>query len=55
LLFCTGLAALVGIKNGYSWADIEKGIYQGISHSIGAILILLAVGAIGYYQVLFLP
>tara|TARA_R110001583_G_scaffold42804_6_gene136037 strand:- start:2668 stop:3879 length:1212 start_codon:yes stop_codon:yes gene_type:complete len=45
LLFCTGLAALVGIKNGYSWADIEKGIYQGISHSIGAILILLAVGA----------
>lgn len=45
LLLCTGLAALVGIKNGYSWADIEKGIYQGISHSIGAILILLAVGA----------
>jgi NhaC family Na+:H+ antiporter len=45
LLFCTGLAALVGMKNGYSWEDIEKGIYQGISHSIGAILILFAVGA----------
>lgn len=46
LLLCTGLTAIIGIKNGYSWKEIEEGIYQGISHSIGAILILLAVGSL---------
>lgn len=45
LLLCTGLTACIGLKNGYRWTDIEEGIRNGISHSLGAILILLAVGA----------
>ena len=45
LILCTGLAAIIGIKNGYSWADIEEGIGEGIGHSVGAILILFAVGS----------
>lgn len=45
LILCTGLAAIVGIKNGYSWKEIEEGIRDGIGHSIGAILILFAVGS----------
>ncbi|WP_166423051.1 Na+/H+ antiporter NhaC [Paraglaciecola sp. 20A4] len=46
LLFSMGVAAVIGLKNGYSWAEIEKGIVKGISLSLGAILILLAVGAL---------
>jgi NhaC family Na+:H+ antiporter len=46
LLFAMGIAAIVGLKNGYSWDDIEKGIVKGISRSLGAILILLAVGSL---------
>lgn len=46
LLFAMGIAAVIGIKNGYSWQDIEKGIVKGISRSLGAILILLAVGSL---------
>ena len=43
---CAGIAAIVGIKNGHSRKDLERGIVQGISITIGAILILLAVGAL---------
>lgn len=46
LLFAMFVAAIVGLKNGYSWSEIEKGIVKGISLSLGAILILLAVGAL---------
>lgn len=46
LLVGMGIAALVGLKNGYSWSDIEEGIVKGISRSLGAILILLAVGSL---------
>lgn len=46
LLFAMGIAAIVGMKNGYSWEDIEQGIVKGISRSLGAILILLAVGSL---------
>jgi len=46
LLFAMGIAAVIGIKNGYSWQDIEQGIVKGISRSLGAILILLAVGSL---------
>lgn len=46
LLFAMFTAAIVGVKNGYSWKEIEKGIVKGISLSLGAILILLAVGAL---------
>jgi Na+:H+ antiporter, NhaC family len=46
LLFCAGIASLVGLKNGIQWQAIEEGIVKGISMAMGAILILLVVGAL---------
>lgn len=46
LLLGAGLAAIIGMKNGQKWKDIEQGIVNGISMSLGACLILLAVGAL---------
>ncbi|GAA6183333.1 MULTISPECIES: Na+/H+ antiporter NhaC [Alteromonadaceae] len=46
LIFAMFIASMIGIKNGYTWKEIEKGIVSGISLSLGAILILLAVGAL---------
>lgn len=46
LLFAMGIAIVIGLKNGYSWLSIEKAIVHGISISLGAILILLTVGAL---------
>lgn len=46
LLFAMGIAIIIGLKNGYSWAGIEKAIANGIAISLGAILILLVVGAL---------
>ena len=45
LIVCAGIASIIGIKNGYEWKEIESGIIKGISTAMGAILILLAVGA----------
>ena len=45
LIVCAGIASIIGIKNGYTWKEIESGIVKGISTAMGAILILLAVGA----------
>jgi NhaC family Na+:H+ antiporter len=46
LIFSACVAAIIGIKNGYNWKEIENGIVKGISMGMGAILILLAVGAL---------
>jgi len=46
LLLAMGIAIVIGLKNGYTWATIEKAIVHGISISLGAILILLTVGAL---------
>lgn len=46
LLLSMGIAILIGLKNKYTWDSIEKAIVNGISISLGAILILLAVGAL---------
>lgn len=46
LLLAMGVASIIGIKNGFSWKQIEEGIVHGISLSLGAILILLSVGAL---------
>jgi len=46
LLLSAGLAAIIGVKNGFKWDDIEAGIIKGISLSMTAILILLAVGSL---------
>ena len=40
------VAALVGLKNGHRWADMGKAAVDGISTAMGAIFILLAVGAL---------
>nr|WP_136250044.1 Na+/H+ antiporter NhaC [Ningiella ruwaisensis] len=46
LLIGMFLAALIGLKNGHTWKSIEEGIVTGISMSLGACLILLAVGSL---------
>lgn len=46
LLLAMGIAVVIGIKNGHKWHDIEKAIINGISLSLGAVLILLAVGSL---------
>ncbi len=46
LMLAMGIAILIGLKNKYTWVSIEKAIVNGISISLGAILILLAVGAL---------
>jgi NhaC family Na+:H+ antiporter len=46
LLFSMGVAAIIGIKNGFTWKEIEEAIKHGISISLGAVLILLAVGGL---------
>ncbi|WP_371193120.1 Na+/H+ antiporter NhaC [Glaciecola sp. SC05] len=46
LLIGMFLAAIIGLKNGHTWQSIEEGIVKGISMSLGACLILLAVGSL---------
>lgn len=46
LLFATFTAALIGLKNGYTWKKLEEAMIEGITLSLGAILILLMVGAL---------
>src|SRR5690606_17408530 len=46
LLLASGVAALVGLRNGMRWKEIEEALVHGVSLSVGAILILLAVGAL---------
>ncbi len=46
LILSAMAAALVGIRNGYTWREIERGIVQGISLAMGAMLILLVVGSV---------
>ncbi|GMR17516.1 MAG: Na+/H+ antiporter NhaC [Gammaproteobacteria bacterium] len=40
------IGAIIAIKNGHKWADILQAIVAGISTAMGAILILLSVGAL---------
>jgi len=46
LILCAGIACLIGLKNGYKRKEIEEGIVKGVSLTLGAILILLAVGSL---------
>lgn len=46
LMFSMGIAIVIGLRNGYTWHSIEKAIVNGISLSLGAVLILLTVGAL---------
>ena len=40
------IAAIVAIRNGHRWKDIQKAIVAGIGTAMGAIMILLSVGAL---------
>jgi len=46
LLMSAAVAAVVAVKNGYAWDDIEHAIVAGIGTAMRAILILLCVGAL---------
>ncbi|GAA0369179.1 Na+/H+ antiporter NhaC [Bowmanella denitrificans] len=46
LLLCAGVATLIGRYNGHAGKQIEQAIVKGISLTLGAILILLAVGSL---------
>ena len=46
LLMATAVAAIIGLRLGFSWQEMEQAIIKGISHSMIAILILLVVGAL---------
>ena len=46
LILGAAIAAVVAIRNGHNWADLQTAMIGGISTAMGAILILLAVGAL---------
>ena len=46
LILGAAIAALIAVRNGYSWKTIEAGVGSGIATSMGAILILLVVGSV---------
>ncbi len=46
LTLAAAIAAIVGIRNGYQWGELQKAIVAGISTAMVAILILLSVGGL---------
>ncbi|WP_223670752.1 Na+/H+ antiporter NhaC family protein [Kangiella shandongensis] len=46
LVIAAAVALLVGLRNGQTWKELEKGIVDGISIALAAMLILLMVGAL---------
>jgi NhaC family Na+:H+ antiporter len=46
LFLASGVGIIIGLKNGHRWVDLEKAMIHGISLSLGAVLILLAVGSL---------
>ncbi|HUE86965.1 MAG TPA: Na+/H+ antiporter NhaC [Vicinamibacterales bacterium] len=46
LILAAGVAILVGVFHGHPWKALERGIVHGISLALGAIIILLTVGAL---------
>ena len=46
LILSAAVAAIVAMRNGYTWKEVERGFVHGISLALGAILILLVVGAV---------
>lgn len=46
LVLGASIAALVAVKNGYAWRDIQEAIVSGIGTAMGAIMILLTVGSL---------
>ena len=46
LTLAAAAGVILGIRNGYSWKELEEGMVKGISLASGAMLILLVVGAL---------
>jgi Na+:H+ antiporter, NhaC family len=46
LILSAGVGIVIGLANGHTWHALERGIVHGISLAMGAILILLVVGAL---------
>ncbi len=46
LILAACVALVIGVKNGYSWKEMEKGIIDGVGVATPAILILFAVGSL---------
>ncbi|MFP4207705.1 MAG: Na+/H+ antiporter NhaC [Wenzhouxiangella sp.] len=46
LLIAAAIGSLIALTNGYHWEEIQSGIVEGISIALGAILIILMVGAL---------
>ena len=46
LMLSAVVAALVGLKLGFSWQSMQDSMVHGVSLSLGAVFILLAVGAL---------
>ena len=46
LMLSMMIAGLIGLKNGHKWAEMGKAAVDGISQAMGAIFILLGVGAL---------
>ncbi|MBW3549397.1 MAG: Na+/H+ antiporter NhaC [Proteobacteria bacterium] len=46
LLLAGGIAALVGLRNGMRWEDLQESLVQGVSLAVVPIFILMAVGAL---------
>ena len=46
LTLAAGIAAIVGIRLGFRWAELQKAMISGVSTAMVAILILLSVGGL---------
>ncbi|MFC7484694.1 Na+/H+ antiporter NhaC family protein [Luedemannella flava] len=46
LILCVLVAALIGMRNGHTWADVERAARAAFTSITSAVLILLAVGAL---------
>ena len=46
MILAAAVAAIIGIKNGWTWQEIESGMIDTIKMSLQAILILLTVGSL---------
>ena len=46
LILAAGLTIIIGLRNGYTWQEMERGMVGGVSLAMGALMILLAVGSL---------
>ena len=46
LIIAAAVAAIIAVRNGHPWRDVERAMIAGIGTAMGAILILLAVGSL---------